>query len=260
MHRLFIHGSIMNRFISTVSLGLLLGLLLFVPFELAQAQQKTNTPLNTEIEQRRVVRLSNNTTTTSISGNSSSYTTALRADRHYVLAALAFSERGDAPCYVTAQFMSRRHGRVEPLHVETDLCERSINDIRGVSVGNPGPLAAIHALKVGLNRKGNKLKAVATEGSTIDQDDAGEVRRDPGLSDSFQRPNFKRPWKTKVSCEEGEVAVGLVIHYRPNNTVGFHTHPSIEGLALECAAVSVHEWNYREGTDERVRRLPRRND
>lgn len=228
-------------------------LALAVPLDGQAQQRKATEAFPTEV--RRVVRLSTNTTTTDISGNSAPYYRTFRGERNYVLKALSFSERSDDPCYVKAHFVTARHGAgtedvvtEEPFGRTDDLCGPTSNDMQLVSVGNtPATLEAIHAIKVGLNRRGDKLKAVTVYGSTIDQDEAGEVRRDAGMEDDFERPNFKKPWKDKVSCEPGAVAVGLVIYYNKD-----HAHASIEGLALECAEVSVHEYTYREGTNDRV--------
>jgi hypothetical protein len=222
------------------------------------AQRKANTPLTKQIEQRRVVRVSNNTTTTSISGNSSSQYLTLSGGPHHVLVALSFAERTDDPCYVRAVFKTAQHGHVESTIVDTEdtLCASTSNDWQGLGTGNtPALLEAIHAIRVGMNRKGNKIKAVTTYGSTIDQDESGEVRRDPGMTDSFERPNFREPWKDKVSCGSGEVAAGVVLHYHEKSR-----NPSVEGIALECADVTVREFAYRAGTDERVPNLRQRND
>ena len=233
------------------SLAVALCILATAPLDVL-AQRRTDGIARSEIETRRVVRLSNNTTTTSISGNSSNEYLVLRGDRNYVLFALSFAERTDDPCYVRAVFATARHGSGERNIVqdtEETLCASSSNDWQGLSTGDtPALLEAIHAIRVGMNRKDNKIKAVTIYGSTIDQDESGEVRRDPGLSESFERPNFKEPWKNKVSCGPGHVAVGVVLHYHDKSR-----NPSVEGIALECAEVSVHEYTYRAGTNDRLR-------
>ena len=67
------------------------------------------------------------------------------------------------------------------------------------------------------------------------------------MNDEFQRNNFKKPYKSAATCAQGSVAVGVVLYYNTD-----HTYPAIEGIALECASVSVHEYIYEVGTTERV--------
>ncbi|MEO0559440.1 MAG: hypothetical protein AAF170_14790, partial [Bacteroidota bacterium] len=88
---------------------------------------------------------------------------------------------------------------------------------------------AAHGLRACLNGRGTRIKGVRLFGSTINQDDDGDVRRDPALKRDFERPNCNT-WKTKRTCSAGEVIVGLDIH---------HDASSIKGLAPKCASVTV---------------------
>ena len=215
------------------------------------AQRKTGAVQS--IEMRRVVRLDNQAMTTAISGTSGSRVTTLNGPRNYVLQAIEFSERGDNPCYIKAFFVTARHGYGTEQYTteESDSCSASNNDKKVVSTGNSNaPLEAIHAIQVGHNKAGDKVKAVRINGSSIDQDGSGDVRQDAGMTDSFERPNFKEPWKNRVSCPVGQVAVGLVLHH-----TGFNDDSRLEGIALKCASATVHEYAYKPGTNDRVKKV-----
>ena len=228
-------------------------MLLLIPAG-AQAQQRQRTPAIAQTEERRIVRLSDDLTTTSISGNSATHYAPLRGPRHYVLKGLRFAERSDEPCYVAATFVTARHGAGRDdvvTEATTELCAFSGNDQENLNVGNtPATLEAIHGIRVGLNRHGDKLKAVTIYGSTIDHDASGEVRREPGMQAVFERNNFKKPWQNRVQCPAGEVAVGVLLYYNQE-----HTYPSIEGIALECAAATVQTALYRAGSNTLLRRI-----
>ena len=102
--------------------------------------------------------------------------------------------------------------------------------------GNPHVLApsvylAAHGLRVCLNRRGDRIKGIRLLGSTVNQDGAGEVRRDFGLMRDFERTNCNE-WKTIRKCDTGEAIVGLDVH---------HSDGEIHGLAPKCAAVTVRD-------------------
>jgi len=106
----------------------------------------------------------------------------------------------------------------------------------GVPTGNPHVLApsvflAAHGVRACLNSRGDRIKGVRLLGSTVNQDGAGEVRRDFGLMRDFERTNCNE-WKTIRKCDTGEAIVGLDIH---------HSDGEIHGLAPKCAAVTVRD-------------------
>ena len=108
--------------------------------------------------------------------------------------------------------------------------------MNGIPTGNPHVLSpsvflAAHGLRACLNRRGDRVKGVRLFGSTVNQDDAGEARRDPGLKRDFERTNCTT-WKTIRKCDEGDVMVGVDIH---------HSGGEIHGLAPKCASVTVQE-------------------
>ena len=210
----------------------------------AQIGQAQN--MGDRFETRRVVRLGT-PYTTPISGSAGAYSQTLRGSRPgSVLAALVFTESGDNPCYAEARFRSWQHGRAQTVPEEsTNLCKKTYNDQQDVAVSSAAGRTGISAARVGLNRRGSKVKAVAIRGVTLDQDEMGEVRPDPGLDDSFDRPNFREPWKSWASCKDDEVATGVVVHYssRPGR------NPHITGLALQCAPAEILRVTYQAGTD-----------
>ena len=194
-----------------------------------------------DIEQRRVIRLGT-PYTTSISGSAGAYSRTLTGSApSSILVGMGFTETRDTPCYAEASFRSWHHGRPRGSSQATDVCGKTYNDQQGVTVSGAVQRVGIRALRLGMNGKGNKMKAVAIRGVTLDQDEMGEVRPDSGLDDHFDRPNFREPWKNWVSCAGNEVAVGVVVHY--NN------RESITGLALRCASVEISRVVYQAGTD-----------
>ncbi|GAB5534517.1 MAG: hypothetical protein Rubg2KO_07660 [Rubricoccaceae bacterium] len=109
-------------------------------------------------------------------------------------------------------------------------------DSNGVPTGNPHVLApsvflAAHGVRACLNRRGDRIKGVRLLGSTVNQDDAGEARRDFGLMRDFERTNCNT-WKTIRKCDVGDVVVGVDIH---------HSDGEIHGLAPKCAPVTVRD-------------------
>jgi hypothetical protein len=109
-----------------------------------------------------------------------------------------------------------------------------VTDSNGVPTGSPHHLGGsaylgAHGLRACLNRGGDRVKGVRLFGSTINQDNAREVRRDPALLRDFERTNCNE-WKATQMCNSGEVVVGLDIH---------HTDHEIRGFAPKCASVTV---------------------
>lgn len=233
--------------------GLLTMVLFTFTFQTAFAQERRQVTTET----RRVILLDNNRTTTVVTGRTSNESTELTDRKNFFLTALSFSERNDDPCFVRATFSTWRHGMHEPRQAGTitkslTLCESNSSSRQGLGVGGSVFPAAIHNLRVGMNRKGKKIKAVTISGSTIDHNHSGAVRPEPALTRSFERPNFKPPWKNSVSCAQGQVAVGVVLHhngYQYNNQPGNTIRGAyVQGISLRCATVHIVERTYVKGT------------
>lgn len=79
------------------------------------------------------------------------------------------------------------------------------------------------ALQVCVNN--DKIKGIRTWGKTIKADGTLSVKEtyDP----SFELPNCKDQWKSKVSCGEGKVVTGIRAHYK-------YANKGFSGLAIRC--------------------------
>ncbi|GAB5534518.1 MAG: hypothetical protein Rubg2KO_07670 [Rubricoccaceae bacterium] len=185
--------------------------------------------------------------TLSVSGTSGTVTTRMPGN-DAILLGMDIDESGDAPCEVELYWW-RENGDSAPQGIfETTftLCGTPFNASGLVAVGHDsGSLQyryfsapeyvyyAAHGVRTCHNRAGTRVKGVRLFGSTINQDNDREVRRDPALKRDFERTNCNT-WQTVRKCPAGEVVVGIDIH-----TSG----TSITGLAPKCATVSVVQDN-----------------
>jgi len=152
---------------------------------------------------------------------------------------IGFGEVYDDPCYLklywwrfNASYSDRRQG---DFTTEFDICPdgpRAYADkflvLDNFSQDN---LRAIHAIKIGVNGNNGKLKGAKIYGSYINRFGAGAVEREPALQEEFERPNLNT-WETKRACDDGEVAVGVIVEYDDS-------WPAIVGLGLDCAVPEV---------------------
>lgn len=165
-----------------------------------------------------------------------------------LLLGVRLDERRDRPCELRFYWW-RNNNDNRPqgiFETELDICDGHANSANGfAAVGVPewrsrtepgdftmgsGTFVAAHGLRVCLNRGGDRVKGIRLFGSTINQDNSGDVRRDPALKREFERVNCNE-WKPARRCDAGEVIVGVVVH---------HDGDEIHGLAPKCAAVEVN--------------------
>ena len=165
-----------------------------------------------------------------------------------ILLGFDIDESGDAPCQVDLYWW-RENGDSSPqgnITTTFTLCGTQHQASGLAVVANTGTALnyryydnseyayyAAHGIRTCLNNAGTRVKGVRLFGSTINQDDDREVRRDPALKRDFERPNCNT-WQTVRKCPAREVMVGIDIH---------HDGSSISGLAPKCAAVTVVQDN-----------------
>jgi hypothetical protein len=194
--------------------------------------------------------------TLGVSGVATDDVTTRMPGNNAILWGLHLDEKSDAPCDLDLFWWRKDTStRTQGLYkTRFQLCgERNssngfvgvgwppgaplVTDSNGIPTGDPHRVAgsstylAAHGLRACLNRRGDRVKGVRLFGSTVNQDGAGEARRDVGLKRDFERTNCNE-WKVARRCPEGEVMVGVDIH---------HTDTEIHGLAPKCASVTVRE-------------------
>ena len=214
------------------------------------------------------LQLSGPITTTLLSGENGDRSFFVTSDvPHAFLVGLTFGERSDNPCYIKAQFYATPNGPDSAVFDDVEIigplagvnCDtdsptpRSLERIRGAFPPGPG-VAAVHGIQVCTNDRNEnhvKLKGARILVSAINRNGNGQIVRDPGLAEDFERRNCSAWQEPLRRCPTGTVAVGLQVFTRGTETM--------TGLALQCRAATVTvppQPNTRRGVDRRGQRTP----
>lgn len=98
--------------------------------------------------------------------------------------------------------------------------------------------SAISGLRVCTDGRSDAVRGVTLYGSTINARGEGEVRRDGGLTESFESSTC-RSWQPIARCAADRVAVGLSAYHGTVRSGAAEGQRVLTGLRLTCSRVSV---------------------
>ena len=178
---------------------------------------------------RPVFEFSNTHHQTGISGFSAESETIREPGNDAFLYGIEFDEVGDKPCFILAHWWrNTRDDTKNDFTTKFDICKKTVTGDQSLIFSNgASEQKAVSAIQACNNNKNNhRMKGVKLFGSFVDRNGDGKVTDISAPALSFQRPNCHEPFKAKRSCDDGSVAIGLVIE---------HTDDEITGLGLKCA-------------------------
>lgn len=178
---------------------------------------------------RLVFEFSNTHQNTGISGFNAKSETIKEPGEDAFLYGIEFDEVGDKPCFILAHWWRNASDDVQKdFTTKFNICKKTVTGDQSLIFSNgASEQKAVSAIQVCSNNKNNhRIKGVKLFGSFVDRNSDGKVTDITAPALTFQRPNCHEPFKAKRACNDGNVAIGLVIE---------HTDDEITGLGLKCA-------------------------